>query len=137
MPHNIWIISYSFIKVNKLSELFRKIRFPHNFSSSANLATIEFKFRHFLLQKFIQAYIIFIHQHTVSAIKVSKRLTTFMIMIALPKELGSYGFVTIIEVTYVRRCSNETNKLRYVHEVLRVTSPSKNGKLTISKSSRL
>ena len=40
-----------------------------------------------------------------------------MITIALPKELGSNDFVTTVEITYVRRCSSETNKLRYVHSM--------------------
>ena len=40
-----------------------------------------------------------------------------MITIALPKELGGKGFITIVEVTYVRTCSSETNKLRYVHSI--------------------
>ena len=40
-----------------------------------------------------------------------------MITIALPKELGGKGFITTAEVTYVRRCSSETNKLRYVHSI--------------------
>ena len=40
-----------------------------------------------------------------------------MITEALPKELGCKGFVTIDEVTYARRCSSETNKLRYVHSI--------------------
>ena len=31
LPHNIWIISYSFIMVNKLSELLRTIWLPNNF----------------------------------------------------------------------------------------------------------
>ena len=36
----------------------------------------------------------------------------------LPKELGSKGFVMTVEDTYVRRCSNKTNKLRYAHSTL-------------------
>ena len=40
-----------------------------------------------------------------------------MIMIALLKELGSKGCVPTIEVAYVRRCSSETNKLRYVNVI--------------------
>ena len=57
-----------------------------------------------------------------SAIKLKKkRLMKFMILIALPKELGGKGFITTVEVIYVRRCSSETNKLRYVHSILRST----------------
>ena len=40
-----------------------------------------------------------------------------MITIALLKELGSWGFVPTIEVAYVRRCSSETNKPRYVNAI--------------------
>ena len=40
-----------------------------------------------------------------------------MITEALPKELGCKGFVTTVEVTYARRCSSETKKLRYVHSI--------------------
>ena len=40
-----------------------------------------------------------------------------MITVGLSKELGCKGFVTTVEVTYARRCSNETNKLRYVHSI--------------------
>ena len=41
----------------------------------------------------------------------------FMITIALPKELGGKGFITTVEVIYVRRSSSETNQLRYVHSI--------------------
>ena len=37
--------------------------------------------------------------------------------IVLRKELGCKGFVTTVDVTYARRCSSETNKLRYVHSI--------------------
>ena len=40
-----------------------------------------------------------------------------MITVALFKELDCKGFVTTVEVTYARRCSSETNKLRYVHSI--------------------
>ena len=40
-----------------------------------------------------------------------------MITIALPLELGGKGLITTVEVIYVRRCSRETNKLRYVHSI--------------------
>ena len=40
-----------------------------------------------------------------------------MMTISLFKELSSQGFVTTIEITNVRRCSSETNKLRYVHSI--------------------
>ena len=40
-----------------------------------------------------------------------------MITITLPTETGSYGFVTTIEVSNVRRCSSESHKLRYVHSI--------------------
>ena len=51
------------------------------------------------------------------AIKLRKRLKKFMITISLPKELGGKGFITTAEVIYVRRCSSETNKLRYIHSI--------------------
>ena len=65
-----------------------------------------------------------------------KRLTMFMITIALFKEFGGCDFVTTTEVTNVRRCSSETNKLRYVHSI-RVTPGDiaiKDRQVTISKS---
>ena len=41
-----------------------------------------------------------------------------MMRTALPKELGGKGFITTIEVIYVKRCYySETNKLRYVHSI--------------------
>ena len=40
-----------------------------------------------------------------------------MITEALHKELGCKGFITTAEVTYARRCSSETNKLRYAHSI--------------------
>ena len=40
-----------------------------------------------------------------------------MITVALHKELGCKDFVPTVEVTYSRRCSSETNKLRYVHTI--------------------
>ena len=40
-----------------------------------------------------------------------------MITIALFNELGSYGFIATIEVSNVRRCSSEPDKLRYIHSI--------------------
>ena len=40
-----------------------------------------------------------------------------MITVSLPKELSGKGFITTVEVTYVRRCSSETNKLRFAHSI--------------------
>ena len=40
-----------------------------------------------------------------------------MIAITLPKKLGGKGFITTVEVTYIRKCSSETNKLRFVHSI--------------------
>ena len=40
-----------------------------------------------------------------------------MITIALLNELGSEGYVPTIEIAYVRRCSSEMNKLRYVNAI--------------------
>ena len=111
--------------VNKLSELFRKIR-------PVNYVTIEFWFQYTLLQTFLQASIIFFHQPTVSAIKFGTCFTMFMLKIALYKDFGGQGFVTTTEVTNVKRRPSETNKLRY--EIRRGTSSSRNEKLNISKS---
>ena len=52
-----------------------------------------------------------------SAITLSKRLTAFMIAIALFKELTGYSFVTATEVTKVIRCFSETNTLRFIHSI--------------------
>ena len=59
-----------------------------------------------------------------------------MITVALPKELSWKGFTTTVEVTYARRCSSETNKLRYVHSIGGTWKDIavEEGKLTISKS---
>ena len=35
-----------------------------------------------------------------------------------PKELGGQGFVTTMDVAYVRRFSSETNKLGYVRGIV-------------------
>ena len=40
-----------------------------------------------------------------------------MITIALPKELGGKGLITTVEVAYVRKCSSEANKLKYVYSI--------------------
>ena len=40
-----------------------------------------------------------------------------LFMITMPKEFGGKGFITTVEVNYVRSCSRETNKLRYVHSI--------------------
>ena len=83
-----------------------------------------------------------------SAIKFGKRLTKFKTTIALPKKFDSKGFITVVKVTKIRRSSGESNKLRYVYPILGTplgggggggggaggTSPSRKGKLTISKS---
>ena len=36
LPHNIQAIANSFIKINKFSELLRKVRFTYNFSKSVH-----------------------------------------------------------------------------------------------------
>ena len=40
-----------------------------------------------------------------------------MMTIVLLKELGGKGFITTVEVISIRKCSSETNKLRYVHSI--------------------
>ena len=79
---------------------------------------------------------IFFDQFKMPTIKFGKCFAEFMILIALLKEFRSEEFVTIIEVINLRRCSGKANKLRYIYTIkgCRGTSPSRNGKLTISKS---
>ena len=69
-------------------------------------------------------------------IKFGKCFAEFMIPIALLKKFGSQECVTIIEVSNMRRCSGKANKLKYIYTIrgMSGTSPSRNGKLTISKS---
>ena len=76
-----------------------------------------------------------------STIKFEKCFAEFMIPITLLKMFGSKEFVTIIEVSNMRRCSGKANKLRYIYTIrgtLRDIAI-KDRKLTISKlkSSRL
>ena len=52
-------------------------------------------------------------QFKVPTIKFGKGFAEFMIPIALLKKFGSSEFVTIIEVSNMRRCSGKANKLRY------------------------
>ena len=48
-------------------------------------------------------------------IKFGKCFAEFMLPIALLKKFGSLEFVTIIEVSNMRRCSCKANKLRYIY----------------------
>ena len=57
---------------------------------------------------------IFFDQFKVPTIKFGKCFAKFMIPLALLKKFGSYEFVTIIEVSNMRRCSGKANKLRYI-----------------------
>ena len=50
-------------------------------------------------------------------IKSGKCAAEFMISIALLKKFGSKEFVTIIEVSNMRRCSGKANKLRYIYTI--------------------
>ena len=69
-----------------------------------------------------------------SAIKFRKRLTKFKITITLPKKFGSKGFITVVKVINISRSSGESNvEICIPH--MRYASPSRKGKLTISKSS--
>ena len=52
-------------------------------------------------------------QFQMPTIKFGKCFAEFMIPVALLKKFGSYEFVTIIEVSNMRRCSGKANKLRY------------------------
>ena len=76
-----------------------------------------------------------------SAIKFGESLSKFMIPITLLEKFGSSIFITGIEISHMTRHSSKPNQLRNVNpvEVELGTSPSKNGKYTItkSKSSRL
>ena len=60
---------------------------------------------------------IFYDQFKVPTIKFGKRFAEFMIPIALLKKIGSLEFVTIIEVSNMRRCSGKANKLRYIYTI--------------------
>ena len=57
---------------------------------------------------------IFFDQFKVPMIKFGKCFAELMIHIAVPKKFGSLEFVTIIEVSNMRRCSGKANKLRYI-----------------------
>ena len=58
---------------------------------------------------------IFFDQFKVPTIKFGKCFAEFMIPIALLKKFGSKEFVTIIEVSNMRRCSGKANKMRYIY----------------------
>ena len=60
---------------------------------------------------------IFFDQFKVPTIKFGKCFAEFMIPIALLKKFGSKEFVTIIEVSNMRRCSGKANKLRYIYTI--------------------
>ena len=60
---------------------------------------------------------IFFDQFKVPIIKFGKCFAEVMIPIALLKKFGSYEFVTIIEVSNMRRCSGKANKLRYIYTI--------------------
>ena len=57
---------------------------------------------------------IFFDQFKVPTIKFGKCFAEFMLPIALLKKFGSLEFVTIIEVSNMRRCSGKANKI-YIH----------------------
>ena len=54
---------------------------------------------------------IFFDQFNVPTIKFGKCFAEFMIPIPFLKEFDSVEFVTIIEVSYMRRCAGKANKL--------------------------
>ena len=65
--------------------------------------------------KFFQIDMIFFDQFKVPTIKFGKCCVELMTPIALLKKFGSSEFVTIIEVSNMRRCSGKANKFRYMH----------------------
>ena len=60
---------------------------------------------------------IFFNQFKVPTIKFGKCFAELMIPIALLKKFGSLEFVTIIEVSNMRRCSGKANELRYIYTI--------------------
>ena len=60
---------------------------------------------------------IFFDQFKVPTIKFGKCFAKFIIPIALLKKFGSLEYVTIIEVSNMRRCSCKANKLRYKYTI--------------------
>ena len=60
---------------------------------------------------------IFFDQFKVPTIKFGKCFVGFMIPIALLKKIGRSEFVTIFEVSNMRRCSGKANKLRYIYTI--------------------
>ena len=58
---------------------------------------------------------IFFDQFKVPTIKFGKCFAEFMIPIALLKKFGSYEFITIIDVSNMRRCTGKANKLRNIY----------------------
>ena len=50
-------------------------------------------------------------------IQFGKCFAEFMIPISLLKKFGSKEFVTIVEVSNLRRCSGKANKLRYIYTI--------------------
>ena len=60
---------------------------------------------------------IFFDQFKVPTKKFGKCFAEFMIPIALLEKFGSEEFVTIIEVSNMRRYSGKANKLRYIYTI--------------------
>ena len=81
--------------------------------------SIKFLITNTLLHKFFQTDMIFFDQLKVPTIKFGKCFAEFMITIALLKKFGSLEFVTIIEVSKMRRCSGKANmSCLYLHAVV-------------------
>ena len=59
----------------------------------------------------------FFKKFKVPTIKFGKCFAEYMIPIALLKKFDSKEFVTIIEVSNMRRCSGKANKLRYIYTI--------------------
>ena len=68
------------------------------------------------------------------SIEFRKGFAKFMIPIVLFKKFMSLQFIASVEVSNTARCSSKTNELGDIDSIGCRTSPSKNGKLTISKS---
>ena len=103
-----------------LLKRFQKIRavwISNDFLKFIYQISIKFLITNTLLHKFFQTDMIFFDQFKVPTIKFVNFFANFMIPIALLKKFGSHEFVTIIEVSNMRRCSDKANKLRYIYTI--------------------
>ena len=98
-------------------EKIREVWIFNDFLKFIYKISIKFWITNTLLHKFFQTDMIFFDQFKVPTIKFRKYFAEFMIPIALLKKFGSKEFVTIIEVSNMRRCSGKANKLRYIYTI--------------------